>query len=181
MKSVLQQHVQNTTVEEEDPGLCIAVRRRHLWKDSKLVLCRPNNKYSTGMRVAFVSEAAVDEGGPRREYFRLVLAEIANNNSLFDGDPQRRVLRHNVMELAGSSYLIVGRNIALSLIYGGPAPHFFTRAVAEYILGITPYTVTVEDIPDYFAQKGLLKVQCHKQTAKCRKQTSCLIVTVTFP
>ena len=29
----------------------------------------------------------MDEGGPRREYFRLVLAEIANNNSLFDGDP----------------------------------------------------------------------------------------------
>ena len=58
----------------------------------------------------------MDEGGPRREYFRLVLAEIGNNNSLFDWDPQIRILR---MELAGNSYLIVGRNI---LIYGGPAP-----------------------------------------------------------
>ena len=36
-----------------------------------------------------MSEAALDEGGPRREYFRLVLGEIANNNA---GNLQRRVL-----------------------------------------------------------------------------------------
>ena len=158
VKSVLHQHIQNTVVEEDDPGLRIAVRRRHIWRDSKLVLCRPNNVYSTGMQITFVSEAAVDEGGPRREYFRLVLAEIANNNSLFDGHPQQRVVRHNLIELAGNSYFIVGRVIALSLIYGGPAPHFFSRATAEYVLGITPYTFDIKDIPDYVLQQSLLKV-----------------------
>ena len=129
------------------------MRRRHLWKDSKIVLSRPNNAYSMGMRVTFVSEAAIDEGGPRREYFRLVLGEIANNN---DGNLQRRVLRHNVIELEAKSYLTVGRIIALSMIYGGPPPQFFARAVAEYLLGITRFAI--EDVPDHDVQQSLLRV-----------------------
>lgn len=157
-KVVLKQHIADNTVEMDDPSLCIAVRRRHLWKDSKLVLSRPNNKYSMGMRVTFVSEAAVDEGGPRREYFRLVIAEIANNNALFDGAIHRRVLRHNLIELQHESYLIVGRIIALSLIYGGPAPHFFARAVAEYLLGVAPLTASIEDVPDESVRQSLRRV-----------------------
>ena len=109
-----------------------------------------------GMRVTFVSEAAVDEGGPRREYFRLVLGELANNNTLFDGGFQRRILRHNLIQLEGSSYLLAGCIMALSLIYGGPPPHFFARA--EYFLGITPYTVSIEDVPEYCVHQKLLRV-----------------------
>lgn len=48
----------------------------------KLVLSRRNNVYSGGVHVTFISEAAVDEGRPRREFFRLVLAELAHNNAL---------------------------------------------------------------------------------------------------
>ena len=127
VQPVLQQHKENTIFTHEDPSLCIAIRRRHVWKDAKLVLSRKNNVYSGGMRVTFVSEAAIDEGGPRREFFRLVLADLATNNALFDGCEQRRIARHNVIELQGESYLIAGRVIALSLMYGGPAPQFFCK------------------------------------------------------
>ena len=54
----------------------------------------------------------------------------------------------NLIELEGNSFLIAGRIIALSLVYGGPAPHFFARAVGEYILGITQYSVSIDDVPD---------------------------------
>ena len=77
---------------------------------------------------------------------------------LFDGCEQRRIARHNVIELQGESYLIAGRVIALSLMYGGPAPQFFARPVAEYLLGITAYTVSIEDVPDQCIQKSLLQV-----------------------
>ena len=86
--------------------------------------------YSEGMRVTFVSEATVDEGGPTREFFRLVLADLATNNALFNGGEERHIARHNLIELQGDSYLIAGRVIALSLMYGGPAPQFFARPVA---------------------------------------------------
>ena len=98
------------------------------------MLSRKNNVYSRGVRITFVSEAAVDEGGPRREYFRLVISELARNNALFDGCEYRRIARHNLIELQGHSYFLAGRIIALSLAYGGSAPHFFATPVAEYLL-----------------------------------------------
>lgn len=101
--------------------------------------------------------------------FRLALAGITQNNSLFDGCGQRRVARHNLVQLQGNSYLIVGRLIALSLMYGGPAPQFFTTAVAEYLLGINPLTVAIEDVPDYGVQANLLRVCC----ISCRVRQVC--------
>ena len=146
-ESILKQHVDNNTIEMDEPGLCIAVRRRHLWKDSKLVLARSSNDYSMGMRVTFVLESAVDEGWPRREYFRFVLAELARNNALSDGNSDRRVLRHNLIELEGNS-----------LVYGGPAANFFARAVAKYILGIRQYSVSVDDIPDASVRQEVIAI-----------------------
>lgn len=160
MKAISKRHQETTVFEDEDTALCITVRRRHIWKDAKLVLSRGNNVYSRGIRAMFVSEAAVDDGGPTREFFRLALSGIAQNNSLFDGCGQRRVARHNLVELQGNSYLIVGRLIALSLTYGGPAPQFFATIVAEYLLSINPLTVAIEDVPDHGVQANLLRVCC---------------------
>lgn len=159
VKAILKRHQESTAFEDDDTAVCIAVRRWHIWKDAKLVLSRGNNVYSRGMHVTFVSEAAVDEGGPTREFFRLALAGIAQNNSLFDGCAKRRIARHNLFELQGNSYLIVGRLIALSLMYGGPAPQFLATAVAKYLLNIKPLTVAIEDVPDHGVQASLLQVR----------------------
>ena len=108
--------------------------------------------------MTFVSEAAVDEGGPTREFLRLALADVPHNYFLFDGCLDRHVARHNIVELQGNSYFLVGHLIALSLMHGGPAPQFFARAVAEYLLNVNPLTVTIEDIPDQGVQENLLHV-----------------------
>ena len=47
------------------------------------------------LRIKFIGEPAMDEGGPRREYFMLLMGDIANNGAILDGPPDRRVLRHN--------------------------------------------------------------------------------------
>ena len=67
--------------------------------ETGIVTQKINDVYSRGIRVTFISEAAVDEGGPRWELFHLMLAELAQNNALFDGSEQRCIARHNVMEL----------------------------------------------------------------------------------
>ena len=43
MNVVLKKHISDNTIELEDPSVCITVRRRHLWKDPKIVL---SNSYS---------------------------------------------------------------------------------------------------------------------------------------
>ena len=47
------------------------------------------------IRVRFVGEPAVDEDGPRREFFMLLMNAIANGGSILQGPPERRLLRHN--------------------------------------------------------------------------------------
>lgn len=44
------------------------------------------------MRVRFLGEPAVGDGGPRSEFFMLLMGAIGNNNLLMDGPLNHRVL-----------------------------------------------------------------------------------------
>ena len=67
-----------------------------------------------------------------REYMHLLISAIARKNSLFCGKEHSRVPMHSVMELERQTFVHVGNIIALSLLYGGPAPSFLSPAVADY-------------------------------------------------
>ena len=49
------------------------------------------------MEVIFLGESAIDEGGPKREFFRLLMRSIEASGLILDGAPGHRVLRHNVI------------------------------------------------------------------------------------
>ena len=63
--------------------------------DDTIFSLRPGFDEKKHIRVRFLGEAAIDEGGPRREYFMLLMNAIANSSSILDGPPNRRVIRHN--------------------------------------------------------------------------------------
>ena len=136
----------------------IVVRRRHLWGDAMNHMKNLNEKKY--IRVTFVGEPAVDEGGPLREFFHLLTAEIAKMNMLFCGDGDKRVPRHCMMELENGTYYLVGKVIALSIMHGGPAPEFFARSVFEYIAYGSTRASPV-DVPDKAIQESLMKVYTH--------------------
>ena len=53
----------------------------------------------------------------------------------------------------------VGEMLATSLVHGGPAPHFFSEAVSDYILyGMDKVRVTVDDVPDHDVRSKLIMV-----------------------
>lgn len=98
-------------------------------------------------------------GGPLREYLFLIVDEIARNNSLFTGDLKSRVPAHNALELSKKTFQHVGTILALSLVYGGPAPHFFAESVADYIAyGLDKTRGTIDDIPDFTIKQKMAKV-----------------------
>ena len=150
----------------------IVIRRKQLWKDSVAQFQSVNeNKY---IRVTFVGEPGEDEGGPLREFFHLLVNEIAKKNVLFRGDGNRRVPRHCVGELKKKTFFIVGKMLALSLMHGGPAPTFLADSIVNYILhGNTDGKVT--DVPDQSVQDVLLKVNgMHVSTSKFLTDSSLL-------
>lgn len=110
------------------------------------------------LRVTFVNEPAVDNGGPLREFFNLLLKNIASNNSLLCGPSESRCIMHNMAELDKKTYYHIGVMIALSIIYGGPAPMFFASSIADYIVFGVTSTPSFLDIPDTSIKEKLLKV-----------------------
>ncbi len=77
------------------------------------------NKY---LKVTFIGEPGIDDGGPLREFFHLLLESMSRNNNLFCGDYGYRTPRINIVELGRNTYYHVGTMIAMSLVHGGPGP-----------------------------------------------------------
>lgn len=63
---MLQQH--QTSVLSDDYQR-IHVRRASLFQDALKAFARPSFNVSKMLKVVFIGEACVDEGGPRREFF----------------------------------------------------------------------------------------------------------------
>ena len=106
-----------------------------------------------------MSEPAVVAGGPLREFFYLLLHEVQENNTLLCGPRTSRSLTHNVMHLEKMTYYYIGVFLALSIVHGGPAPKFFSSAVADYIVyGVKKVKAEICDVTDVAIQKSLQKV-----------------------
>ena len=94
MEGVIHQHKSDTLSSDVFDTFRITVRRGHIFDDSLMAL-RSGFDDKKHLRIKFIGEPAVDGGGPRREYFMLLMGDIANNGAILDGPPDRRVLRHN--------------------------------------------------------------------------------------
>ena len=76
----------------------ITVRCCHIFEDAMVAIRRGFDEQKD-LKVIFIGEPAVDDGGPRREFFVLLMGAVANSGSLLHGSPDCRVLRHNTSAL----------------------------------------------------------------------------------
>ena len=68
------------------------------------------------LRIVFVGESAVDNGGPTREFLYLLMGEIAANNSLFSGKEDCRLPFPNMSALERQTYKHIGEMMSTSLV-----------------------------------------------------------------
>ena len=123
------------------------------------VLCNGQAlKIKVGLNITFIGEQAHDARGPLREFFHLLWQSLSKNCSLFSGQECKRILAHNVTALQQQEYLLVGRCIALALLYGGGAPHFFSEAVVSYLLDEPINESAIDDLPDQDIMEKVKKV-----------------------
>ena len=92
------QHRRNCTIEpkDNDDYQRINVRRSHLSKDAFRLFAKQSFNECKMLRVVFVNDPGVDEGGPRREFFRHLTRECFQKSGLFSGYPDHIVPLHNV-------------------------------------------------------------------------------------
>ena len=143
----------------DDSTIILQVRRKKIWKDTLRAVKQPNFSSRKWLKVEFIGEAAIDDGGPRREYLRLGMREVNLNNTLFQGTSNRRAPTHNVHLLCTKEYQEVGRFFAMSILQGGPPPSFLAPTIAHYILyGSVGLQAQICDIPDNEIQAKVQKV-----------------------
>ena len=157
---ILRSHRESLIPVNSDNTRRITVRRSRLLDDTvKSLKIRAWNP-STSLKVTFLGEPGVDDGGPRREFFRLLLPEISKNNFLFQGPLSARIPCHNVLAVQERMYFYVGQILALSMLHDGPGFHCLAPTVVHYILGDYTHGPSWEDIPDMTTQQKMKQVCC---------------------
>lgn len=111
---------------EEIFTCCVRAMRRQTFSPYNKIFVKFSDLEGT-------SEGAIDEGGPTRELFRLVINFI-KDSQMFTGSHKKHISL-NATALNNKHYYEAGRIIALSLVHGGPAPHFFSDFLFNLITG----------------------------------------------
>ena len=155
---LLQIHRRDILPYSKEDRARITVRRKFILQDS-LHKLRNGLDLTKHLRVVFIGEPAVDDGGPLREFLYQLIVAVSHSDMLFCGAFNSHVPRHNVVELEKNTYFHIGAIIALSLVHGGPGPQFFSPAVADYIVyGVQHVKASIMDVPEQEIRDKIQKV-----------------------
>ena len=133
------------------------VVRTHLFDSAKRALNRKKFDPCHKVSVKFMddvgsSEGAVDLGGPKREFFTLLLHSLLYESPLFFGHENSRYISLNQKSFEEEEYRLTGMLIALSLVHGGPVPHCLSnllfQALVGGVQGVKPRVADMENIHD---------------------------------
>ncbi|XP_026072619.1 G2/M phase-specific E3 ubiquitin-protein ligase-like [Carassius auratus] len=103
-------------------------------------------------------EGAVDEGGPTREYLRLLMRAVHQSN-IFEGHEKDRQLSLDTQALQTKLYMWVAKMIAVCVVHGGVGPHFFSERLFNQICGIPTPPAMVDEVCDHAFREQLIKIQ----------------------
>lgn len=86
-KHVIQQHQERVITPKltDEDVQRIHVRRKYLLADSLRAFSKPTFNLSKMLKITFMGESAVDDGGPRREYFQLLRMHFHRQGFLLAG------------------------------------------------------------------------------------------------
>ena len=154
--------------------LRIKVRRSYVWDDAKNKIgkCTKNDLCKT-LKVQFVGEPAVDQGGPRNEFFTLLHKQI-NSSSLFTGEPGKKLFSHNVPALQRNDFLIYGQLCSLGVMQGSPSPAFFASPAVDYILygKLEKVKIEISDVPNAKAKNKLQELDAMNDPVEFKQAAS---------
>ncbi|KAF6726454.1 G2/M phase-specific E3 ubiquitin-protein ligase [Oryzias melastigma] len=103
------------------------------------------------------AEGAVDEGGPTREFFRLLMIKI-RDSMLFSGPEEEKYLNLDSDALQRGLYRTFGVMIAVAIVHGGVMPGFFSQRLYDNLCERETPAPTLGDISDPELQKKLRKI-----------------------
>ena len=105
----------------EDDSQSIIVRRSHIFSDALRTFSRATFDIAKFLKVTFVGKSAVDEGGPRREFFCLLIHSAILSSMYFEGRSGHLVPVHSLEGLSSNKFYIIGKMLSTPIVQGGVA------------------------------------------------------------
>jgi len=90
----------------------------------------------------------VDGGGPRREFYSLLVSAICTTSGLLEGSDANKIPSHNCAALKAGKFVLLGVMAGMSMIDGGPGLPVLAAPVFHYIATNSIVAGSVEDVPD---------------------------------
>ncbi|XP_056615096.1 G2/M phase-specific E3 ubiquitin-protein ligase-like [Triplophysa dalaica] len=150
--------------EDIPSGNMINVCRDNVMDGAKRAFARRSFNPEAKISVVFMddsmqAEGAVDEGGPSREFFRLLMMAI-KESTLFTGPENNKNLSLDSHALHRGIYKTYGVMISVALLHGGVMPAFFSERLFKNLFSITSSSSppTLDEITDLDLQTKLRKI-----------------------
>ena len=116
--------------------------------------------------VKLIGEEAVDTGGVMREYFSELFRGFLKYNTLVHGQYPNITFRYNLDSLEMGTFELFGKLVAVALVNGCPAPHFFCPLLAGYLFDVEKKP-TLDEIPkdcEFLAQIRKVSESCDEES-----------------
>ncbi|XP_039525893.1 G2/M phase-specific E3 ubiquitin-protein ligase-like [Pimephales promelas] len=113
---------------------------------------------------------AEDYGGPRREFFRILMSEVQSSLGIFEGKPGNVLFSYNQDALQQNKFYTAGKLTAWSILHNGPGIKCLNHHLFEMMCGrsqtIDLSTFELETLHDTDIQHRLEKILQCKTTAE---------------
>ncbi|KAG9273569.1 G2/M phase-specific E3 ubiquitin-protein ligase-like [Astyanax mexicanus] len=154
----------------------VIIRRKHILQSACTALSRSYFVWHKVPNVEFVVEMAEDYGGPRREFFRLLMIELQQSFGVFFGKPGQLLFSYDQRAFALNKFYTAGKLIAWSIMHNGPGPRCLSRQLYLLMCGQKPdfSTFDVSNFQDEELQIKLEKVATCRTLAELEEIRSSL-------
>ena len=117
----------------------VLVLRKRLLQTCLNAVKEPSFDYFKIPSIYFSGEEAEDLGGPKREFFRLLLKTMAGEFGVFEGNQSSLVFSHNHAVLEKKKPFITVQFVAWSLLHNGPGLHAMNEDTYFLMLQLPQY------------------------------------------
>ena len=131
----LQHLIETFQKENARTEMCsIVILRKRLLQTCMMSIQDKNFEFSKVPCVVFSGEDSADLGGPRREFFRLLMQQGIKELGVFEGPSNNVAFSHDHSVLAGRKPYLAGNLVAWSILHGGPGPQCLSEDVFYLML-----------------------------------------------
>ncbi|XP_071844842.1 uncharacterized protein [Apostichopus japonicus] len=130
--------------------MIVVVRRRKVLRSAIDATKSPDFSFLKEPKVVFSGEEADDLGGPKREFFSLLMQHVPDMG-IFEGTSPQLYLTHSINHLNRGLYRVAGQFIAWSLLHGGPGCPVFHPVVYNMMCdaqGTSEEKLKIRDVTD---------------------------------